>query len=126
MSYDIRFGVKVAGAPEGCYAVIGEPEYDSHTYNLRDIFVKSMGWDYKQGEWYPITEVMPKIQRGITELTIYQKKYKKLEPENGCGTIGSAARCLMSVVDYFSPENFSGLAGGWNADIPLGCIYMCW
>ena len=49
MSYDIRFGVKVAGA-EDVYAVIGEPEYDSPTYNNRDIFVKCMDWDYHQGE----------------------------------------------------------------------------
>lgn len=126
MSYDIRFGVKVAGAPEDCYAVIGEPEYSSPTYNLRPIFEKSMDWDYKQGEWYPITDVMPKIQRAITELTIYPKKYKKLEPENGWGTIGSAMKCLMSVVNYFNPESFDGLAGGWNADVPIGCIYMCW
>lgn len=126
MSYDIRFGVKVAGAPEDCFAVIGEPEYGSPTYNLRDIFVKSMDWDYKQGEWYPITEVMPKIQRGITELKMYPEKYKKLEPENGWGTIGSALRCLRSVVDYFGPDSFGGLAGGWNADIPIECIYMSW
>ena len=126
MSYDIRFGVKVAGAPEGCYAVIGEPQYNCPTYNLRDIFVKSMDWDYKQGEWYTITEVMPKIQRGITELTMHPEKYKKLEPENGWGTIGSAVWCLKSVVDYFSPESFGGLSGGWNADIPIVCIYMSW
>lgn len=126
MSYDIRFGVKVAGAPEDCFAVIGEPEYDSPTYNLRPIFEKSMDWDYKQGDWYPITEVMPKIQRGITELTMHPEKYRKLEPENGWGTIGSAVKCLRSVVDYFGPDSFSGLAGGWNADIPIECIYMSW
>ena len=63
MSYDIRFGVKVAGAKEDCFAVIGHPEYDSPTYNLRDIFVKAMGWEYQQGEWYPITEVLPKVLR---------------------------------------------------------------
>ena len=45
MSYDIRFGVKVAGAPDDCYAVIGEPERHSPTYNNREIFVKSMGCD---------------------------------------------------------------------------------
>ena len=126
MSYDIRFGVKVAGAPEDCYAVIGEPEWSSPTYNLRPIFEKSMDWDYKQGEWYPMTEVMPKIQRGITELTMHPEKYEKLEPENGWGTIGSAVMCLRSVVDYFGPDSFVGLRGSWNADIPIGCIYMSW
>ena len=31
---------------DNCYAVIRQPEYDSPTYNLRDIFVRSMDWDY--------------------------------------------------------------------------------
>lgn len=79
MSYDIRFGVKVAGAPDNCFAVIGCPEYDSPTYNLRDIFVRSMDWNYHQGEWYSITDVLPKIQKGIDELTQHPEKYKPLE-----------------------------------------------
>ena len=125
MSYDIRFGVKVAGAKEGCYAVIGCPEYDSPTYNLRDIFVKSMGWDYHQGEWYKVSDILPKVQNGITELTLHPEKYKPLEPSNGWGTISSAIECLKSIVDYFG-DNWDGLGGSWNADIPIDCIYMCW
>ena len=124
MSYDIRFGVKVVGAQDDCYAVIGEPKYDSPTYNLRDIFVRSMDWDYKQGEWYKITDILPKIQRGITELTQHTQTYKKLEPENGWGTVGDANECLRSIVDYFS--GWDGLAGSWNADVPIDCIYMRW
>ena len=84
MSYDIRFGVKVEGA-KNVFAIIGRPEYDDPTYNIRDIFVKSMDWDYKQGEWYPMTEVMPKIERGIHELTYNEKEYKKYNPSNGWG-----------------------------------------
>lgn len=126
MSYDIRFGVKVAGASPDCYAVIGQPEYDSPTYNLRDVFVKAMGWEYQQGEWYPITEVLPKVQRGITELTMHPGKYRSLEPDNGWGKIGWAIDCLQSIVDYFKPESWGGLAGSWNADIPIEAIYMRW
>lgn len=126
MSYDIRFGVKVAGAPDDCYAVIGCPEYDSPTYNLRDVFVKSMDWNYHQGEWYSITDVLPKIQKGIDELTQHPEKYKPLEPDNGWGTVGSAIKCLRSVVDYFSDDNWDGLGGSWNADVPIDCIYMRW
>lgn len=126
MSYDIRFGVKVAGASDDCYAVIGNPEYDSPTYNLREMFVKSMNWDYRQGDWYPITEVLPKVQRGITELKLHPEEYKAYEPENGWGTIGGAIACLQSIIDYFDPDSWSGLAGGWNADIPYDCIYMRW
>lgn len=50
MSYDIRFGVKVDGM-DGYIAVIDMPEYDSPTYNLRDMFVACMDWDYSQGKW---------------------------------------------------------------------------
>lgn len=124
MSYDIRFGVKVAGAPDDCFAVIGEPERDSPTYNLREVFETSMDWDYHQGQWYPITEVLPKVQRGIKELTRHPEKYKELEPKNGWGTISSAVECLQSIVNWFN--GWDGIAGTWNADIPIDCIYMSW
>ena len=127
MSYDIRFGVKVAGAPDDCYAVIGNPEYDSPTYNLRDMFVKAMDWEYEQGVWYPVTEVLPKVRHGIEELTLHAKNYKRYEPRNGWGTIGSAILSLESIVKYFSPNCWDGgLMGSWNADVPIECIYMCW
>lgn len=38
MSYDIRFGVKVE-VMDGYVAIIGEPQYSSLTYNLRNMFV---------------------------------------------------------------------------------------
>ena len=126
MSYDIRFGVKVAGAKDDCYAVIGSPEFDSPTYNLRDIFVMSMEWDYHQGEWYKINDVLPKVEHGIKELKLHPEKYKKLEPSNGWGTISSAIDCLESIDRYFSNDNWDGLGGSWNADVPIDCIYMCW
>jgi hypothetical protein len=75
---------------------------------------------------YTITEVIPKVQRGITELTMNPGKYKPLEPDNGWGTIGGAIECLQSIVNYFKPDNWGGIAGGWNADIPYECIYMRW
>lgn len=126
MSYDIQFGVKVADVTPECFAVIGAPEYDSPTYNLRDIFVKSMDWDYHQGEWYPVTEVLPKVQRGITELTLHPTKYKALEPDNGWGSVGGAVCFLQSVMDYFKPDEWGGLYGSWNANVPLEAIYMRW
>ena len=68
MSYDIRIGVRVEGAP-GCYAVIAEPEYSSPTYNIGDMFRACTGWNFEQGEWYKVSEVLPLIQHGISELT---------------------------------------------------------
>lgn len=126
MSYDIRFGVKVADVTPECFAVIGAPEHDSPTYNLRDIFVKAMDWDYHQGEWYPVTEVLPKVQRGITELTLHPAKYKALEPDNGWGRVEGAVSCLQSIMDYFKPDGWGGLHGSWNADVPIEAIYMSW
>ena len=84
-----------------------------------------MKWDYHQGEWYKINDVLPKIQNGIIELTLHPEKYRKLEPSNGWGTINSATECLKSIVDYFG-DNWNGLGGSWNVDVPIDCIYMCW
>lgn len=123
MSYDIRFGVKVVGAPDDVFAVIGHPEHDSPTWNLRDIFVKSMDWDYSQGIWYPMTEVIPKVERGIHELTFKQSKYVKLEPDNGWGTVGNALECLKSIYAWFDQNSWECR---WDTDIPLECIYMRW
>ena len=126
VSYDIRFAVKVKGAPDDCYAVIGHPEHDSPTYNVRGIFVKSMDWDYEQSKWYPMTEVLPKVERGVHELSFNTKAYKDLEPDNGWGSISTALEALQSILDYFKDRNLSGLAGSWNADVPIDCIYMSW
>ena len=121
MSYDIRFGVKVEGA-KNVFAIIGRPEYDDPTYNIRDIFVKSMDWDYTQGEWYPMAEVMPKIERGIHELTYNEKEYKKYNPSNGWGSTQSALECLQSIYEWFRPENMWDVE--YDKDIPVECIYM--
>lgn len=122
MSYDIRFGVKVAGAPDGTYAVIGHPELDSPTYNNRDIFVKSMDWDYHQGEWYKLRDVIPKVERGIHELKFNDKAYKNLEPDNGWGGISSSLNALQSIMQWITEE----IQWGWNSEIPIDCIYMRW
>ena len=121
MSYDIRFNVKVAGA-ENVYAEIGRPEYDSPTYNVGTIFRKSMDWDFKQSEYYPMNEVLPKIEKGIHELQFNASKYKKYEPDNGWGSVSSALTALKSIMSWFTdPFN-----KGWDEDIPLECIYMRW
>jgi len=122
MSYDIRFGVKVEGM-DGYIATIDEPEYSSPTYNLRDMFVACMDWDYEQGVWYNCADVFPKIQSGLTELTLHPKKYKKYNAPNGWGTIDSAKECLASVVIKIG-EIVSG-DWSWN-EIPLEHLWMRW
>lgn len=49
MSYDLRLAVKVEGTKD-LYAVIAEPEYDSPTYNIGEMFRACMGWDFEQGK----------------------------------------------------------------------------
>lgn len=122
MSYDIRFGVKVDGM-DGYIAVIDKPEYSSPTYNLRDMFVACMDWDYEQGKWYNCADVFPKIRHGHDELTLHPKKYRKYDSPNGWGTVESAIECLKSVVEKIG-EIVSG-DWGWNK-IPLECLWMRW
>lgn len=126
MSYDIRFAVKVEGAPEDTFAVIGEPEYDSPTYNLGKMFRACTGWDFEQSKFYKVSEVLPMVRHGIEELKLHPEKYKKYEPDNGWGTVGSAMRALDSIVEWFEEKSIYGLAGSWNADVPLDCIWIAW
>ena len=108
MSYDIRFGVQtVMPDKEGeRFVSVHTPEYDSPTYNLRDMFAACMDWDYEQshvGEdgirrttWYPMAEVLPRIERGIRELTENRAEYEQYNPPNGWGDLDGALRCLKS------------------------------
>ena len=115
MSYDLRIGVKVEGCDQ--YAEIARPEYDSPTYNLRDMFVGCMNWNYSQGEWYKCDEVINYIERGIKELHTNRKEYKKYNPPNGWGSIDSAIEALESARQriYECAE-----------EIPMNCLYFRW
>ena len=123
MSYDIRFAVKVAGT-EDMYAVIGEPERPSPTYNVGTILRKSTGWDFEQGIWYPVKEVLPMIEKGIHELSFNSEAYKQYEPDNGWGSVDSALKALQSIRDWLADDN--DWQRGWNGDIPIEHIYMRW
>lgn len=122
MSYDIRFGVKVDGM-NGYVAVIDEPEYSSPTYNLRNMFVACMDWDYTQGEWYNCAEVMPKIERGVHELRFKPSKYEKYNSQNGWGTVSSALKALESVLR--KAKELTGGEWSWN-EIPLEHLWIRW
>ena len=132
MSYDIRFCVKTE-APNNdgeCYAVVHIPEYDSPTYNLRDIFAHCMGWDYRQGEYYHMPDVVVYRRRGLAELEAHPERYRKYEPGNGWGTIGSAVKCLRNWVDELTP--LDELRDGMFAmdsvlwDWPLESLWWRW
>lgn len=114
MSYDLRVSVKVQGCDK--YADIDRPEYDSPTYNLRDMFVACMDWDYEQGVYYSCKEYLPKILHGIQELHIHRAKYEKYNPPNGWGDINSAINALESWRDCIYDHD----------DIPIECLYIRW
>lgn len=122
MSYDIRFGVKVAGAPKETYAVIGKPELSSPTYNNSKIFRKSMDWDYRQGEWYKLTDIIPNIERGIHELWFNKEAYRNLKPDNHWGGIESSLEALQSIMNWITRD----MQWSWNSELPMDCVYMRW
>lgn len=115
MSYDIRLCVKVEGLDH--YVVIDRPEYDSPTYNLGEMFVTCMGWDYEQGIYYKCSDIIENIERGVNELQFHMGKYKKYNPENGWGDTFSALDCLRSVLECIR-EN--------EKEIPLEYLYFRW
>lgn len=120
MSYDLRVGVKVAGVKD-LIVEIGRPLYDSPTYNLGDMFRACMDWDYKQCEWYKVSDVLPKVKRGVHELQFNGKEYDKYNPSNGWGGRQGALKVLESLLECFAeygPESY--------ASIPFKHLYMRW
>ena len=121
MSYDIRISVKVADAKDkdgnDIYAVIARPEHDSPTYNLRDMFVNCMDWDYEQSEYYKCSEIIDKINHGIKELRTKRNKYIKYNSPNGWGTIDNAINALESSRDCIYEQ---------AEYIPIDCLYFNW
>ncbi len=115
MSYDLEIAVKVDGTD--LYAMIDRPEYYSPTYNLRDMFVACMDWDYSQHVYYKCSEVINSIERGIRELRTHRDVYEQYNPPNGWGTIDTAVRALESlrVCIYENAEV-----------IPIEHLYMRW
>ncbi len=127
MSYDIMFGVETVCANKDGdnHVIVACPEYDSPTYNLRDMFVACMGWDYEQGKWYPMTDVLPKIERGIRELTENREEYEKYNPPNGWGDLDGALECLKNWRDElinYRLSHFEPLTEIW----PLEALWFRW
>ena len=115
MSYDLRIAVKIEGLDQ--FAQIAEPKLSSPTYNLRDMFVACMDWNYTQGEYYPCKDVLPKVERGITELMTKPKQYDKYNPSNGWGSREGAVRVLESLRKCILEE---------AEDIPIEHLWMAW
>ena len=115
MSYDLRIAVKVDGTD--IFAQIAEPEYANPTYNLGDMFRACMDWNYTQSEYYPCSEVITNIERGIRELRTNKSAYIKYNPSNGWGDISSALRSLESLRECIYEQ---------AEEIPIEHLWMAW
>jgi len=115
MSYDITISVKVEGIDR--YIGIATPEHDCPTYNLGDMFRACMDWDYSQGDYYKCSEIIGKIERGISELRYNRREYEQFSPPNGWGDIDGALRTLISIRKCIYEE---------AKRIPIEHLYLSW
>lgn len=115
MSYDLRICGKLEGLDE--YIAINYPEFDEPTYNLRNMFVACMDWDFDQGIYYKCSEIIDKIEHGIKELKTKESWYRQYDPPNGWGDLDVALKTLISVRKciYETAEN-----------IPMEHLYFRW
>lgn len=122
MSYDIRIAVETRHPDKygDSHAVVLVPEYDSPTYNVGRIFRKAMEWDFEQGEWYPLSEVIGHIDAGIRNLRGNFERYRHMEPENGWGTVETVWKCLTSWRDEI--EDPYGVTQRW----PVEHLWWMW
>ena len=123
MSYDIQLGVKVEGG-DGLFATIDEPSYAHPTYNIGDMLRACTGWDFEQGEWYRVSDVLEKIEHGIHELKFNRRAYEKYNAENGWGDTFTALNALQSMLECIH-HNIPGSCWTWN-EIPTELLYVRW
>lgn len=112
MSYDIEFQVKTE---YGDYIKIGEPTHASPTYNIGNMLRTAMDWDFKQFETYKVSEILPKLELGLTQLKQNPENYRQYEPENKWGTVETAVETLNSILEFI-----------YDTNIPLEYLYMIW
>ena len=126
MSYDLRIAVRVEGAEKGNeFAVIAEPELSNPTYNIGEMFRKCMGWDFKQGEYYKVSEVYQNIVRGIINLTEHEEKFEQYNSPNGWGTTINALDALKSLKQCIDDIENPNCWSGWNT-FPKTLLYVIW
>ena len=119
MSYDLRLGVRtiVTNNDRENIAIVAIPEMDNPTYNLGDMFRKAMDWDFNQGEWYRVSDILQNIYRGRDALEMNPEKWRKYEPDNGWGTIEDAIAVLDSLMDCINETTEL-----W----PLNALWLKW
>lgn len=116
MSYDLRFAVK---AENGQFVDFCTPEYDQPTYNVGMIFRKCMGFNFEQGKYYKVSEIIDNLKHGLSETIINAKVYKKYEPDNGWGSVETVRKSLQSVIDCINLIEE-------QRHIPMDVVYLAW
>ena len=96
MSYDISFKVKVEG--KDIYIPTGDCTANI-TWNLREMIVASTGLEWKnEANNGLVKDIIPQIERGLSQLTRNPDKYKKYEAKNGCGTLKSCKEFFNTII----------------------------
>lgn len=119
MSYDIRFAVK---DERGKYMVVFQPYHCNPAYSYGQVVRKATGWDFVQGEYYRVSEVLPCIKHGIQELTSKPEKYERFARKHKLASACGTLECLEGIVGTLN-ELLDGL--GWN-DYDTDYLYIAW
>lgn len=96
MSYDISFRVKVDGIDK--YVDVGNCDANI-TWNVRKMIEESTGlpWINEANNGYCV-DIIPAIQKGLSELIAHPEKYKQYEAPNGWGTISGTTRFFQQII----------------------------
>ena len=96
MSYDISFKVKVEGKDK--YVYVGDCDANT-TWNVRKMIEVATGlpWANEANNGL-VKDIIPKIEKGYSELTKHPTKYRKYEAKNGWGTVESTAAFFKDII----------------------------
>ena len=81
----------------------------------------------EDGNWhacyYPMADVVPKLERGLKELQEHPEMYRKYEPKNGWGTLKGAIKCIKSWLNELDGEdNWDAITNEW----PIESLWWRW
>ena len=96
MSYHISFKVKVQDID--CQVNVGNCEANT-TYNVWEMIMKSTSLEWKNCENNGLCkDIIPFIEKGLSELHCFPEKYKQYEAKNGWGTVESTKRFFERII----------------------------
>ena len=84
-----------------------------------------MGWDFKQGEYYRVSDVYQNIVRGIINLREHEEEFEKYNSPNGWGTTVGALKALESLKQCIDEIEDPNDWSGWNT-FPKTLLYVAW